>query len=616
MKLLKVLEKLNSIEKNSFIKIIETLISENSGKTHDIDNILNSADGSLKNTDNLNIAKIFSVLESSYQTKLKQVFSRATSQLDIIADILTKDGNCIMKREWFAQLYSAEIEALNNKIIDFDKQTNDDNSTIEPTRLRDYKIYKSCLKIAYENDQMHNQDCKITSDEQDILHVLANELSLSLDEKKLINYSIIPPLKLDIDELIDSLKSIGTIFYSKKNNIIYVPDEIVSLLRRIQGKEVADKYFRWILKALREPQINLICKKYNIDWRASIESKIKAIIANGISFSKILSQDIYKENTKISDIKKFLNEFCEKKLLITLNSKGVTIEDKIANIIQYIEQIEQDEKISISMDGYEKLLLDLVKFLPEANSLIKYEFQLQEENVCSSAYLTDHNIKPKDVLFIIPENSLYTFCEALAISTRGNCIHNIIENYKDAESIYIDNYVSIGYRDQAQLKENGINIKEAELGIKFEDITKLLLAKIGLNVNEELRKKLNNNKNQIDIVIAISNDEIILIECKTIKEQGYNKFSSVARQLKSYVSLCNTKNYKVIKSLIVAPEFSNDFIKECGLDLELNISLITASTLVSIVDGFKQSKLKKFPHNLIMRDVVINDETILNALSK
>ena len=28
------------------------------------------------------------------------------------------------------------------------------------------------------------------------------------------------------------------------------------------------------------------------------------------------------------------------------------------------------------------------------------------------------------------------------------------------------------------------------------------------------------------------NDEMIIIECKTVKESGYNKFSSVSRQLK------------------------------------------------------------------------------------
>ena len=48
----------------------------------------------------------------------------------------------------------------------------------------------------------------------------------------------------------------------------------------------------------------------------------------------------------------------------------------------------------------------------------------------------------------------------------------------------------------------------------------------------------------------MGNNEVILIECKSIKESGFNKFSSVSRQLKSYNSSVEKNGYKVIKSLI------------------------------------------------------------------
>ncbi len=107
-----------------------------------------------------------------------------------------------------------------------------------------------------------------------------------------------------------------------------------------------------------------------------------------------------------------------------------------------------------------------------------------------------------------------------------------------------------------------------------------------------------------------------MIECKTIKESGYNKFSSVSRQLKAYADLAKIKDFKVIKSLLVAPDFSDDFVKDCGLEYELNLSLITASALVNILDGFKKSKLKQLPHNLFMRDVLIQEDRILKAIDK
>jgi CRISPR/Cas system-associated exonuclease Cas4 (RecB family) len=139
---------------------------------------------------------------------------------------------------------------------------------------------------------------------------------------------------------------------------------------------------------------------------------------------------------------------------------------------------------------------------------------------------------------------------------------------------------------------------------------------LGFNVDEALKKKINTAKDKADIIIPISDHEIILVECKSIKESGYNKFSAVSRQLKAYIALAEKNNYKVIKSLLVAPEFSDDFIKECGLDYELNLSLIKASSLINILDEFKNSKHKSLPHNLLMRDVLIQEDRIIKAISK
>ena len=118
------------------------------------------------------------------------------------------------------------------------------------------------------------------------------------------------------------------------------------------------------------------------------------------------------------------------------------------------------------------------------------------------------------------------------------------------------------------------------------------------------------------IVINMGNAELILIECKTIKESGYNRFSSVSRQLKAYIELAKHNDYKVIKSLLVAPDFSDEFVKDCGLDYDLNLSLIRASSLSKILDGFRNSKHKQFPYNLLMRDVLIQEERILKAIDK
>ena len=73
---------------------------------------------------------------------------------------------------------------------------------------------------------------------------------------------------------------------------------------------------------------------------------------------------------------------------------------------------------------------------------------------------------------------------------------------------------------------------------------------------------------------------------------------------------------KVVKSLLIAPEFSDEFINECELEYELNLSLIQASSLYAILEGFKNSKKGQFPYKLLLRDVLIKEDRILKAINQ
>jgi len=616
MKLEKVLDCLNSFEKNSFLKIIDSIIQSKPKNASEIDKILSDKSKDLKNIDNINIAKVFYFLEDEFSEHLNEEFITTTSQLDLLIDIIIRDGNCIMKQDWFSHLYDIEVKSIQSKKNAFEKSYFSEKIQSDDPRSRDYKIYKECIEAAYKNDLLYNREPKITSDEQSILSTLSRGLELSQESVKLIHYLIVGLKKEDIDTLINNLRNIGIVFYSKKNSIIYIADEIVRILRKLRGKEIADKFFRRVLRTLREPQINLICKKHNIDWRLDINTKIKKIISSGITFSGLLMNDIFKEGTKISDKKSFINDFCDKKLKIFPLLKGVTLEDKINNLIKYFDEVEREERVGISVDGYDNLLIDLVENLPSINDLVKDEFELQDEFVLKSKYLLNYNIKPRDILDIVPEEKLLNFCQSLKIKTRGDIILNILDVYKDADNLYLENYENIGYRNLNALKENGIRIKEAELGLKFEEITKTILTKLGFNIDEKLRRSINTNKDKMDIIINLENNELILVECKSIKEGSYSKFSSVSRQLKAYINLAKSNGFKVVKSLLIAPEFSDDFIKDCGLDYELNLSLLSAAALYNIYNGFKDSKFDKLPYNLLMRDVLIQEERILKAIQK
>lgn len=614
MKLEKILDRLGSIEKNSFIKIIDNIISKNPKNGKEINKILSSSDKGLKSVDNQNISTIFNLTSSEFQSYIECEFQEITSQLDILIDIIIRDGNCIMKQDWFSRLYETEIKNLKGKIKSLNADFENDKSELEPLRKRDYKIYKSCLHTAYQNDIENNRDAKITSDELSIILTLSKQLGLSQEEVKLINYSIIPIQKLDIQEVIKSLKNIGVIFYSNKENTIYVADEMVRLLRRVRKKEVATKFYRRTLKLLRDPIINQIARDHNIDRKLSSAQKIEEIIKEGVSFTSLLLEDIYKPGSTLTEKKKTLNELCEKGLNIN-NLRGSVLDDKIESLIQHFENVERDEKVGISLDGFDKLLTELNQSLPKLNKEIRAQFELQEEFVLKGDYLLDYNIKPRDILDLIVKEDLTKFIKDNGIKQRGDDILNILEHYKDVENLYLENYSNVAFRDLNLLKENGIVVKESELGLKFEELTKVIFKGLGFNVDDILKNKINTQKDMIDILLNLGNDEIIIVECKTSKERGYNKFSTVSRQLKSYQNLALKNNLRIVKILLVAPEFSDDFVTDCEMDTEMNLSLLTASTLYTILESFKGSNYNEFPH-VLFRDIVINEDRILKALSK
>lgn len=614
MKLEKILDKLGSIEKNSFIKVIDAIIAQKPKNIKAIDKILSSSDKGLKSVDNQNVVEIFQLTSNEFLRHIKTEFQETSSQLDILIDIIIRDGNCIMKQDWFSRLYEAEIKHIKSKIKVLNQQFNDEKSELSVSRKRDYGIYKACLHTAYHNDLENNRDSKVSSDEQSIIITLSRQLGLSQEEIKLINYSILPIVKLDIQDVIKSLKNIGVIFYSNKENTIYVADEMVKLLRTVREKEVADKFYRRTLKLLRQPIINQIAREHNVERSLSNSEKIEGIIKEGVRFTNLLMNDIYKPDSNLTEKKKSLNELCEKGLNIT-NLRGSTLDDKIASLIEYFESIEKDENVGISIDGFDKLLTDLNHSLPKLNKELRIQFELQDEFVLNANYLLDYNIKPRDILDLIEKKDLSYFIKQNGIKQRGDDILNILDHYTDVENLYLENYENVAYRNLNNLRENGILVKESELGLKFEELTAIIFKQLGFNVDNDLKASLNTSKDMMDILINLGNDEIIIVECKTSKEKGYNKFSSVSRQLKSYQKLALKNDLRINKILLVAPEFTDDFVTDCEMDIEMNLSLVTATALSNISEAFSNSKYDVFPH-VLFRDVMLNEQRIIKALSK
>ena len=262
------------------------------------------------------------------------------------------------------------------------------------------------------------------------------------------------------------------------------------------------------------------------------------------------------------------------------------------------------------------MLLDLNEYVKDSSKTIRSAYQLQEEDVMHGEFLTDYNIMPRDVLELFSSEALVNLCNARQIKTRGNLVDNILATYKDSEDLLVENYESIGFRDLNSLKDHGIAISDSELGSTFEKVTKYIFEKLGFDVDEKLRKKLNTDKDKMDILIRTGENSVVLVECKTIKDNGYNKFSSISRQVKSYKTLLEKNNYQVDKIIIVAPDFSEDFVADCGDEFSLPITLLKAGSLAAIYNTVKTTGSDRFSLQMLSRDILVQEDRIIRALTK
>ncbi|MBW7998095.1 MAG: hypothetical protein FVQ81_16305 [Candidatus Glassbacteria bacterium] len=616
MRFVKVLDTVNQIEKSSFYKILDTITNDLRESNKEINKILSQGDDQIKNMEDETIVNLFQLTHKEFLYNLAKSLQYNDFHLGILIDIIIRDGNSILSREWLAQLYDYEIKELKKHIKAFNAQLDKEVSVLDEKRKRDYSIFRECVLTAYTNDEEANREKVVTKDEKQILDTLAKALELSLEEVRIIYYSIVGLEKVDIEKIIYSLKELGAFFYSRKRNILLIPDEIIWLLRELVGVELPNKYFRRILRKLKDSEINRVARKHNIDTKVSREEKIRLILMQGISAKGVLLSDIYKDGISKKDIKNYLAQLIEKELNISLPRWGSTADERVELLIEYFQEMERDENIGMSTDGFTRLLNDLSTVLPNINQLIRNEFELQQDNVLSAEIMIDYNLKPVDILYLLNKNKLMKFCGALEIKTRGATIFNIFEAYKDTENLYLENYVLFGARDFNSLLEKGITIKESEIGVKFESLTKKIFEDLGYEVDEQLRKQINTKRDKMDILINLGNNEVLIIECKTTKDKDYNKYASVSRQLKAYEKLCKDKGLRLLKTLLVTNAFSEDFISECEYDYELNLSLICSEGLLKILKGFKDSSLAKFPTKLLLKGGALNPDRVVSALNR
>lgn len=607
MKLKKIINSINQTEISKFYNILTSIIPDT-----------NEGINLSKDTDAEHFVDTFN--KKQINDKYKKIISRNISQdpvLDIIIDIIIRDGNSIMSRDWFKFLLEKEIKSLITKVQDFKVVMTEEATDIEGNRRRDYLTYYKCAFTAYNNDLERNAAQNITTDEMSILNTLKKSLELSNDDSRAIFFLVVGldgVQNLNIDTVIQKIKDSGIGFYKKTEMNIYIPEEFVYLLRDIKSVQIADKNTRRILKCLENKQLNKIKKKYGIK-EIDRHEKIERMISMGIDIDSVLRHDIYDEGTNVTDKKNILLDIIENKLEIHLERSGKTLDERLELLFDYFNANERDISIGIPKDGYDRLISDFFIFYKSFEKEIRSEFQIEKSIALSADLLLDYNIKPRDVLYLLPISVTKEYCSKNKIPSRGkNIVNQILAEFRDRDTVFLENYSLIAKNDINGLKNNGLEIKSEEIGVIFESVTKSILRKMNLDIDDSLRKDINSNKEKADIIIKLSENELLIGECKASKN-AYSNFSSIKRQIESYQKHYIKNGFNIRGGFIVTGEFTDDFKDECQTYTEMNLTLIESGTLESIFNEYKKLKRTTFPINLFRHGAMI-EETVIKALNK
>lgn len=610
MKLSNVLSLVNQVEKSKFINAIDRICNEAVKHDKKIAAQLDKLDGQIKNASSTDITQLFKIVLPYFEKSVREQLAMLGAQATLLTNILSRDGNCIARVTWVESLYTKEWGVINSRANELKSEieaVDDGESFTDGKRLG---IYYACLKEAYSNDEKINREAKITDDERGILNVLAKQLDVTADDQAGVEHLIDEIPKNGVQDALNELREIGLVFISRKLQTVYVPDEIVSLLHRLQGKDLADKHLLRILRTLSDAELSNILKNHRKKIRGvERKEKIVNIMKLGVPAAQLLQVDLYSEDTNVNDRKERLKSLIQD-LDLDLDKLGTTLDERTALILDSLNSCAEREFNSLSATGFKELFAALQNHFPSLNAILKQEFELEEQEELDVEKLRALSITPYDILYMLTNDEVKTVVESMGIKKRGNLRLNILASFADATDKLIDNYGALARRDLATLKADNIEIAEADLGVKFEEVTKAIFEQLGLVVDEDLRRAINTAKDKADVLISLSEDDVIVGEAKTCKNGDFAKYSTTSRQVKAYANRCEQAGKRVAQVLIVAPTFSEDFVESAEMDTEVNISLLEADGLKNILDAYKARRNPKFSAKLFTKGGLLKADLI------
>lgn len=615
MKLNQALSQLNQVEKVKFISCLDKICSAETPNNKVLSKSLSQIDGQIKDATEGEITQLFKAVSSSFQLYIAEQIALLDAQTIMLINILTRDGKSIVRASWLEHLYDKEWQTMSalskSVLLEIEQTQNSEDYNDHGSRL---SIYKNCFDVAFTNDERINREAKITDDERTILNTLSYELGISTDEAFSIEHLAKPAPRDGVSSAINTLREMGIIFFNRKRSEVIIADEIRALLLLIAKKELPDKYTLRILRALTDSELSNILKAYGKKIRGvERKEKIQTVLHSGISVSSILKEDMFSPDVQINQRKERL-KFLIAELDISTDKIGSTIDERISVIIESLLNLGDEEFNHLSATGYKELYTNLKSNVPDLLKRIEDTFEIENAETLDTERLKLVGITPLDILYLYSNDEVRQIRDNMSLSKRGNPRHQILNKFASANDKFIELYSVLSQRDISNLRSSGIDIPEAEIGSKFEEITKSIFEELGMIVDEDLRKEINTAKDKIDILISLNDTDVIICEAKTSKNGDFSKYSSTSRQVKSYVSRCENFGKRVAQVLIIAPSFSEDFVESSEMDTEVNISLLEASGLKQIFDAYKSRRNPKFSAKLLTKGGLLKADRIAKTI--
>lgn len=614
MKLNQVLSLVNQVEKSKFITSLDKLCLDAAKNNKALAKKIDNIDGQIKNASGSEITQLYFAVRDFYKVSVKEQILMNSAQTNLLVNILSRDGNCVARISWIESLYAKEWHILQSLAKELHAEIKASDSDSPNDRSKALSIYHACMSEAYTNDTRNNRDSKITDDERGILNVLSAQLGLTTDECAALEHLVDTIPKDGVLEALNILRDMGVVFISKKRQEVFVPDEIVELLNEIQGKDSADKHRLRLLRTFSDAELSNVLKAHGRKIRGIERAdKIHTIIHSGLNARELLAADMHAPEDNQNQRKDRLKQLIAD-LEIDTDKLGTTLDERIHLIITSLANATEKEFDSLSASGFKELMKTLEEHFPTIVKVIKSQFELEENEVVDTEKLRALSITPYDILYLLSNDEVKTVRDSMGLSKRGNPRFSILECFANATDKLIDNYDLLAKRDVNALREVGAEVAEADIGVKFEEVTKAIFEILDLNIDEEVRKEINTSKDKADIIISLSDDDIIIGEAKTCKSGDFAKYSTTSRQVKAYVSRAESLGKRVAQVLIIAPSFSDDFIESAEMDTEVNISLLEAKGLKLILDAFKSKRNPKFSAKLLTKGGLLKAELIAKTI--